>query len=269
MLFDRGILIVNTFRRLDLLRTFLDYYQQCPQIQTIQVVWSDTVNAPPRDWLADYEEGRVVFEVHDQNSLNNRFRALLPIPTEGVLSTDDDVILPCEDLQHLMETWQVNPRVLVGFSPRIYAYHEDNGLLRYLNWQYTWWTGAYAIMLTKICMLHRDYLADFDKVLPASYTSFVDQSRNGEDLGMAYVVHSKNPAPPVWVSGQIYEIGIEGISSGSAHFDKRSTCLDKLFALNQQGMGLRPWLSFGYQKVVRLDWWTWFSSSFTLFYDNK
>lgn len=182
---------VNTFRRNDLLRVFLDYYKQCPQVKEVQVVWSDTASSPPMDWLAGLPAGKVAFEVHKENSLNNRFRAILPVSTEAVLSIDDDVIVPCEQLQFLYETWLSNPRVLVGYSPRMYAYHTDSGLLRYLNWQFTWWNGAYAIMLTKVCMLHRDYLPAFDQVLPKSYTDFVDSSRNGEDLGMAFVVHSK------------------------------------------------------------------------------
>ncbi|RYY74646.1 hypothetical protein EON63_19575 [archaeon] len=35
------------------------------------------------------------------------------------------------------------------------------------------------------------YLFLYDKVLPQSYTKYVDQMRNGEDLGMAYVVQTQ------------------------------------------------------------------------------
>lgn len=38
---------VNTFRRLDLLKTFLDHYTTCPDVQVIQVVWSDQLNRAP------------------------------------------------------------------------------------------------------------------------------------------------------------------------------------------------------------------------------
>ena len=38
---------VNTFRRLDLLKTFLDHYTTCLDVQVVQVVWSDQSNRPP------------------------------------------------------------------------------------------------------------------------------------------------------------------------------------------------------------------------------
>jgi hypothetical protein len=111
-------------------------------------------------------------------------------------------------------------RALVGYSPRLFSFAPAGGL-RYLNWQHTWWTGAYALLLTKVCLLHRDYLQLFDTILPKHYTDSVDALRNGEDLGMAYVVHHQTHAPAVWVAGHVYEISTGGISSGAMHFDKR------------------------------------------------
>ena len=80
-----------------------------------------------------------------------------------------------------------NKNVLVGFSPRMTTYdiitgdhkHSRHFLLgfftlllasllhsfsdplgqrRYLRWQNTWWSGTYSIILTKACLLHRNYL---------------------------------------------------------------------------------------------------------------
>jgi cell division protein FtsI/penicillin-binding protein 2 len=89
---------VNTFRRLDLLEMFLDHYEQCSSVQQIQVVWSDQENKAPLEWLKKYTLNKVLFEIHDKNSLSNRFRNLVPVPTEAVLSIDDDLIIPCEGL---------------------------------------------------------------------------------------------------------------------------------------------------------------------------
>lgn len=74
---------VNTFRRPDLLKQFVEYYHHCPHVQSIQVVWSE-VNVSPPPVYSDKSRfsGKVVVEVHKNNSLSNRFRALLPIPTE-------------------------------------------------------------------------------------------------------------------------------------------------------------------------------------------
>lgn len=53
-------------------------------VQQLQVVWSDQENKPPMDWLDKYSPNsdKIVFEVHDANSLSNRFIAVLPIHTE-------------------------------------------------------------------------------------------------------------------------------------------------------------------------------------------
>lgn len=104
---ERNCCRVNTFRRLDLLRVFLDYYKECPQVREVQVVWSDQANNPPLDWGVP---GKITFEVHKENSLNNRFRAIIPVPTDAVLSIDDDIVVPCDELQTLHETWQLNQR---------------------------------------------------------------------------------------------------------------------------------------------------------------
>ena len=73
---------VNTYRRLDLLETFLDYYDTCDVVDQIQVVWSDLQSSPPYSWLKDLSTNKTRFEVHKTNSLNNRFRQLLPINTD-------------------------------------------------------------------------------------------------------------------------------------------------------------------------------------------
>jgi hypothetical protein len=48
----------------------------------------------------------------------------------------------------------------------------------------------YSIMLTKISLLHRDYLFKYasGKVLPARFLEHIDQARNCEDIAMAYLV---------------------------------------------------------------------------------
>ena len=52
-------------------------------MHTIQIVWSETTVTPPAMYSDKSQfQGKVVVEVHKNNSLSNRFRALLPIPTE-------------------------------------------------------------------------------------------------------------------------------------------------------------------------------------------
>jgi hypothetical protein len=108
----------------------MDYYKTCSIIRQVQIVWSDQVNSPPHDWLSSYPKDKYVFEVHKTDSLSNRFRALGEVPTEviidrschnvqdviaarllqAVLSIDDDLIVPCEDLANALRVWDSNKR---------------------------------------------------------------------------------------------------------------------------------------------------------------
>lgn len=62
------------------------------------------------------------------------------------------------------------------------------GTERYLNWQYTWWSGVYTIMLTKAAIMHRDYLSDYEKLVPQEMLDHITTHRNCEDIAMAQVV---------------------------------------------------------------------------------
>lgn len=68
------------------------------------------------------------------------------------------------------------------------AYDVISGNQRYLNWQYTWWSGVYTIMLTKAAIMHRDYLPDYEKLVPKEMLTHIDKNRNCEDISMAHVV---------------------------------------------------------------------------------
>lgn len=112
-------------------------------------------------------------------------------------------------------------RVLVGFSPRMHVNDIYTGKLRYLNWQFTWWNGMYTIMLTKAAIMHKDYLPEYDKVVPAEMLTHIDTHRNCEDLAMAHVVAKLSDAAPVWVQVVVWEVSTGGISSGGTHFADR------------------------------------------------
>ena len=73
---------VNTFRRMDLLEYFLEYYATCEVVEQVQVVWSDPGNKAPVEWLNRFPGGKYLFEIHTTNSLNNRFKPLQDIPTQ-------------------------------------------------------------------------------------------------------------------------------------------------------------------------------------------
>lgn len=252
---NEGLTIrVNTFRRMDLLKLFLDYYlgpdmegktkKECSVVKKIQVVWSDEKAQPPTTWLEKYGD-RLTFEVHEENTLSNRFLPKSAIETEAVLSVDDDLIIPCNTLRDNLRTWQSFDKTLVGFSPRMYAYDVYSGAIKYLKWQHTWWSGMYAIMLTKASFLHRDFLTEYEKTVPKVFLDHIKESRNCEDIAMAYTIATKSRSAPIWVGGEIYEVGETGISSGSSHFNDRGVCLEMLQSLT----GTFPWV-IGYSKMM-------------------
>lgn len=244
---------VNTFRRNDLLELFLDHYTQCEDVKSIQVVWSDQKYSVPKDIRAKYSKEKVLFEGHTTDRLSNRFKAILPIETDAVLSVDDDILVPCNKLTLAHQVWLANQRVLVGFAPRQHAYNPITGAMQYLRWQHTWWNGVYSIMLTKVSFFHKDYLNDFFEVLPESLIEKIDKNRNCEDIAMAYVIAKKSNAAPVWVKSIVYEEAESGISAQDSHFENRGDCLTELAALDKAS----PWV-VGYQKIVPIsmanDW---------------
>lgn len=250
---------VNTFRRNDQLELFLDYYagyknmRECAFIKEVQVIWSDPENIPPTQWLEEdskYVKDKVYFEVHTKNSLNNRFLPLTKesVKTHAVLSIDDDLIIPCNVLRENLRVWESYDKALVGWSPRMHGYDTELHNMKYLKWQHTWWSGMYSIMLTKASFLHRDYLGEsFLKAVPGLFLEHVDDMKNCEDLAMAHTVASLSGAPPVWISGDVYETGEQGISSGKSHFRTRGICLEQLRDMT----GSLPYVT-SYQKTVPL-----------------
>jgi hypothetical protein len=68
------------------------------------------------------ETPRLEYELHDVDSLNNRFRPLLPLETAAVFSVDDDLHLPCATLDFAHDVWRASPSTMVGFMPRMHGF---------------------------------------------------------------------------------------------------------------------------------------------------
>ena len=73
---------INTFRRNDLLKQSLTHYLSCNIINEIQVVWSDLKNQPPTFHDLNDHNKIIKYEIHDKDSLNNRFIPTLAMKTE-------------------------------------------------------------------------------------------------------------------------------------------------------------------------------------------
>lgn len=59
------------------------YIHSLVQVEQVTVVWSDPDNKPPPHLGPDaYPHREVFYEIHETNSITNRFRALNPVPTD-------------------------------------------------------------------------------------------------------------------------------------------------------------------------------------------
>ena len=217
---------MNTFRRNNRLIRAIDHFTQCKHVHSIQVIWSDLDNSPPNTLL---EYPKVEVERHTVNSLNNRFKALLPIETEAVFSVDDDLFIDCDTLFSAFLAWKSSPRALVGFGPRAGVYLEDEQRFQYKTQWWTWWNGWYNIILTKACFMHRDYVQGlYMETVPNEFLDYIDLHKNCEDIAMQFVVSKVSGTAPLWVKGYMDDFGGDGISSGGGHFEHRSGCIDRL-----------------------------------------
>ncbi|KAF5800100.1 putative hexosyltransferase [Helianthus annuus] len=233
-------LLINTWKRYDLLKQSISHYTSCPGLDSIHIVWSEP--DPPSDPLVKFlnhvvksnpKDGRhieLTFDINKEDSLNNRFKELKNPITDAVFSIDDDIIFPCSSVEFAFSVWQSAPDTMVGFVPRIHLINqskENRYPYIYGGWWAVWWTGTYSMILSKASFFHTKYLRMYTNEMPTSLLEYVRRNRNCEDIAMSFLVANATGAPPIWAKGKIYEIGSTGISSLGGHSDKRTECVNR------------------------------------------
>mmetsp|Transcript_24078 Transcript_24078/g.36118 ORF Transcript_24078/g.36118 Transcript_24078/m.36118 type:complete len:428 (-) Transcript_24078:101-1384(-) len=232
-------IVVNTFRRPDMLAKFIKHYQTCPRAESIRVVWSDQQNYPPvpeSDPQLFSRFKKVVYQIQETDSLNNRFRPIDDLKTNAVFHVDDDIKVPCSDLDFAFEVWQNSPKSMVGFMPRTHTPIFVDSVLQYTYncWWKVWWDGSYSMILTKAAFLHKDYMDLYTNHMPQGIKKFVDAGKNCEDIAMSFMVANETNLPPIYVRGSLQDHGVfNGISTSKSwtsggHMVERNGCLNKL-----------------------------------------
>lgn len=226
--------VINTFKRHEMMENAIDHYSQCGVVKYITVIWSEKTPPPAR---LKKKYGRVntnvFFSLNEVDSLNSRFIPLTTPHTDAIFTVDDDIRVFCDDLERGYETWRNSPKTIVGFMPRIHLRGKD-GRLVYRCWWSVWWHGMYTIILTKAAFLHHDYLNLYTNVMPQNIRDFVDKGRNCEDLAMQFLIANTTSLAPLYIKGHLNDLGVlNGISTSknvasAGHMDERSQCLDKL-----------------------------------------
>lgn len=259
-------LLINTWKRNDLLKKSISHYAACPRLDSVHIVWSEP--DPPSDFLVYYLEhviqencksGRQIqlkFDINKEDSLNNRFKEIKDLKTEVVFSIDDDVIFPCSSVELAFSVWQSAPDTMVGFVPRMHWLDQTMTNVDYYvygGWWSVWWTGTYSMVLSKAAFFHRKYLEMYTNDMPASIRDYVAHNRNCEDIAMSFLIANATGAPPIWVKGKIFEIGSTGISSLGGHTEKRTQCVNRFVA----EYGKMPLVSTSMKVVDSRSSWFW------------
>ena len=238
--------VLNTFKRPDLLRRALAHYATCPRVAAVRVVWSEPTPAPARGGGDDSAlfpgpPGFVRYDAHPTTAINNRFAPLPGLTTAAVLSADDDMLPPCAALDDAFAAWRAAPAALVGFYPRLHVAAPRCGT-RYVSAEPALaWHGRYSLVLTKLAFLHARYLALYSDAMPAPIRDYVAARRECEDIAMAFLVANatRQPAvfvaPPLrfWAGAKWDGAGRAGISSGGVkgHHAMRGRCVADFAAM--------------------------------------
>mmetsp|Transcript_9283 Transcript_9283/g.13987 ORF Transcript_9283/g.13987 Transcript_9283/m.13987 type:complete len:358 (-) Transcript_9283:75-1148(-) len=227
--------VINTYERPDMLTAAIEHYSKCSKAQYIHVVWSEPT-PPSREMLlltSKYDDPKVFIDKHETTSLNNRFKPIVGPHTDGIFAVDDDMRVPCLELDFAFDVWRSSRNTIVGFMPRVHV-KGTGDRLTYRAWWHVWWSGSYSIILTKAAFLHHIYLDMYTNKLPKEVHSFVDTNRNCEDIAMQFLVSNHTGLPPLFVKGHLNDLGaLGGISTSqnvitASHMDERSNCLNEL-----------------------------------------
>lgn len=259
-------IVINTWKRNDLLKQSVSHYASCSGLDSIHIVWSEP--DPPSESFIKFlhhvvhsnsRDGRKIvlkFDIIKEDSLNNRFKEIKDLKTDAVFSIDDDIIFPCSSVEFAFNVWQSAPDTMVGFVPRMHWIDQskgNTGSYVYAGWWSVWWTGTYSMVLSKAAFFHKKYFSLYTNEMPASIREFTTKNRNCEDIAMSFLVANVTGSPPIWVKGKIFEIGSTGISSLGGHTEKRSQCVNR-FAMEY---GRMPLVSTSMKAVDSRSSWFW------------
>ncbi|KDP44815.1 hypothetical protein JCGZ_01315 [Jatropha curcas] len=259
-------ILINTWKRYDLLKQSISHYSSCAGLDSIHIVWSEP--SPPSESLVKYlnhvvqsnskgvRQVELKFDINKEDSLNNRFKEIKDLKADAVFSIDDDVIFPCSSVEFAFNVWQSAPDTMVGFVPRAHWVDRSQGKKDYYiygGWWSVWWTGTYSMILSKAAFFHKKYLSLYTNEMPTSIREYTRKNRNCEDIAMSFLVANATGAPPIWVKGRIFEIGSTGISSLGGHNEKRTQCVNRFVA----EFGRMPLVSTSVKAVDSRHAWFW------------
>lgn len=206
-------------------RIFKEYGSMQNDVDRIIVEWNnDKIDPPfvPKNLPVD-----VMIVRNSANLLSNRFNLEGKLRTEGVFSTDDDVLLSPALLKCMFRHWREEPSRLIGLDEDTrgvspsgeYGSPDPSNVAARI---------PYSIILTKSMFFSSRYIKPFfeDPIISNSSNTMM----NGEDIGMTALVSNLARLPPLAVKQDPNHTrqdlsrvdGLEFRTGGADHYKGRS-----------------------------------------------
>ncbi|KAK1645224.1 hypothetical protein QYE76_063029 [Lolium multiflorum] len=207
------------------LKMFVEHYSKCASVREIVVVWNKG-RPPVQNELKSAVPVRV--RVEDKNTLNNRFNIDEEIKTRAVMELDDDIMMPCDDLERGFKVWREHPDRIVGYYPRL----SEGTPLEYRNERYARQQGGYNMILTGAAFMDHDlafkrYWSEKAEVGRETVDSFF----NCEDVLLNFLFANASSmstaeyVKPTWAIDMSKFSGVAISRNTQAHYHVRSKCL--------------------------------------------
>ncbi|KAG1653612.1 hypothetical protein FOA52_011349 [Chlamydomonas sp. UWO 241] len=188
--FSKFSVVVQSFEaRRVTLAAFVSHYSRCASVGEIVVVWNKGVPPVPRDeW--DYPPGMPVrVRAEALNSMNNRFQPDAALLYRAVLMLDDDIMMPCADIERGFQTWRQHPERVAGYYSRLLEGDPPQYQCLTQCEKYTYTSGRFNVVLSGAAFMDSQRVfADYFSDMNADGRAYVDRVFNCDDLLMNYVL---------------------------------------------------------------------------------
>ncbi|TMW97242.1 hypothetical protein EJD97_005919 [Solanum chilense] len=209
------------------LKMYVNHYSRCSSVREIVVVWNK--GQPPE--LSEFDSAVPVrIRIEERNSLNNRFKVDPSIKTRAVLELDDDIMMPCDDVERGFKVWREHPERIVGFYPRL----ANGSPLKYRAEKHARKHNGYNMILTGAAFM--DTTMAFEMYWSkeaAPGREVVDNLFNCEDVLLNFLYANASSSntveyvKPAWAIDTSKFTGVAISKNTQIHYGLRSSCLQK------------------------------------------
>ncbi|XP_077579757.1 exostosin-like 2 [Stigmatopora nigra] len=238
-------LIIQTFKRDDILLKVLERCLVVPHLQKIIIVWNNVGRQPSKELQESWSHypTPVIFLEQKINSMQNRLQPFPEIHTDAVLLLDDDLLLSVSDISFAFTIWKQFRDQIIGFVPRKHV-ETPSGEYNYQGISLSdlqIGRDKYSLVLIGASFFHHRYLKLYQDQ-PKAMHSLVEETQNCDDIAMNFVVslHLRKLMNATLPSGIYVKplnmvnlemqavSGFKGMWFRPNHFKQRSYCLTRL-----------------------------------------